>query len=223
MIDLRWSSGESSVWSGDEVDLTAMSSSKGDSSSGEIDLCSRSGESSDWSGDEVDLTAHSRVCSADPCSADPWGWFEEDPLLDEVAVREQPEPPLTPKARVSIAPRAPRKRAAPARARRVKHRDRRTDWLDADWRGVLAYVYIMTNDNNEAYTGSTRSLRNRLKKHNKGRTKSTRRLIQWRFAKTFGPFCNPTAALRFESLVKKARGRGVVPKIAAADAAFRQL
>ena len=214
MIDLCSSSGESSVWSGDEVDLTAI-----------IDICSSSDESADsssaessvWSGDEVDLTAHSRVCSADP-----WGWFDEDPLLDEVAAREQPEPPLTPKARVSIAPRAPRKRAAPARARRVKHRDRRSNWLDADERGVPAYVYILTNDNNEVYTGSTRSLRHRLKKHNEGRTRSTRRSIQWRFAKTFGPFCNPTAASRFESLVKRARGRGVAPKIAAADAAFRQ-
>jgi putative endonuclease len=210
MIDLcsSSSSGESSFWSGDEIDLTAPSIT---------DLCSSSGDSSVWSGDEVDLTSDVET------QADPWGWLDEAPLLDEAAAREKPEPPLTPKARVSVAPSAPRKRAAPARARRVRHRDRRADWLDADKRGVLAYVYIMTNDNNEAYTGSTRSLERRLKKHNEGRTKSTRRLIQWRFAKTFGPFCNPTAALRFESLVKKARGRGVVPKIAAADAAFRQL
>lgn len=147
------------------------------------------------------------------------------PVLEEATVSVQPrehveehaQHTVTPqkKRRASFSPSAPRKN--PPR-RQVKQRDRRIDWFAAKKQGMKSYTYVLTNDDDQVYTGSARDWQGRLQEHNSGGTRSTRRrTLEWRVAAVYGPFCNRTAASRFESFLKRSGGRGPDRKLAAAD------
>lgn len=111
------------------------------------------------------------------------------------------------------------------RKRKRKHKDKRRDW-DAD--GVRfraprpSLVYVLVNSSGRPYVGSTAKCAHQLVlDHNKGSRRSTRGRGPWTMALSIGPFRNPTAASRFETLVKvKGSSKGLDSKFAAAEAAL---
>jgi predicted GIY-YIG superfamily endonuclease len=179
-----------------------------------IDLCS--------SDTTIDL------CSSDDDSVicvEPFG-LEAEKLggeeSEEQELEEQKEETggsVDARAHVSPSKKRPAKTLPRGPKSPTKQRNRRKDWAAVVDDGTRSFVYILTNDKGEAYTGFSKDPQHRLLGHNAGRTPSTRRSIPWRIAEIFGPF-SKTAASRFESLVKNARGPGVPPKRAAARLAL---
>ena len=110
----------------------------------------------------------------------------------------------------------------------AKHKDTNKKWQDpCQWEGIndenVAHVYVLRNDCDQVYTGSSSQKPCvRLSQHNRGAVVSTRRVLEggWRHAVLITGFRSPTAASRFEALVKsKGRAAGVKPKYDAARAA----
>ena len=112
----------------------------------------------------------------------------------------------------------------------AKHKDRTKKWQDSClWEGMndenQAHVYVLQNDCDQVYTGSSSQKPSvRLSQHNQGGVTSTKRKLKggWRHAVLITGFRSPTAASRFEALVKsKGRAAGVKPKLDAAMAAIQ--
>jgi len=79
--------------------------------------------------------------------------------------------------------------------------------------GNFVYVYVLQSkvDPNRFYTGSTVDLRERLKRHNKGKVRHTTRWKPWRI-KTYFAFSDESRAIAFERYLKSSSGRAFVKK-----------
>ena len=123
------------------------------------------------------------------------------------------------------APSTPSKKPPKKNASHATHRK---DWegLPPDVPRRRAYVYVIENLKGSIYTGAHVAKGDAVaeevaRAHNAGLRRSTRRRRPWTVKVLVGPFAARTAALRFERVVKAARG-GPTAKAAAARAALRR-
>ena len=155
---------------------------------------------------------------------------EEDSVVDltlpAAAAAEEPS------SAARAAPSTPsKKKRPPAKKKKVekaKHATHRKDWegLPPDVPRREAYVYVIENLKGSIYTGAHVAKGDAVAEevacaHNAGLRRSTRRRRPWTAKVLVGPFAARTAALRFERVVKVARG-GPTAKAAAARAALRR-
>jgi predicted GIY-YIG superfamily endonuclease len=78
---------------------------------------------------------------------------------------------------------------------------------------AFTYVYILQSeaDPQRFYAGSTNDLRERLKRHNKGRVRHTAKWKPWRL-KTYIAMSDAKRAAAFEDYLKSHSGRAFVRK-----------
>ena len=71
----------------------------------------------------------------------------------------------------------------------------------------MYYVYIIKSEKSgKFYKGITEDLKNRLKEHNSGKTKSTKSGIPWKLI-YYEAFLNKIDALREEKFLKSGKGK----------------
>ena len=71
----------------------------------------------------------------------------------------------------------------------------------------MYYVYVLVSERTgRRYVGSCRDLEDRLRRHNEGRSKSTRHGVPWRLVYR-EVFLTRAAAVRRERYLKNGRGR----------------
>ena len=78
---------------------------------------------------------------------------------------------------------------------------------------VVQYVYILRSESNpdRHYVGTTRDLRERLRRHNSGSVSHTAKYVPWRI-KTYLAFEDTDRAMSFERYLKSASGRAFSSK-----------
>ncbi len=75
----------------------------------------------------------------------------------------------------------------------------------------MCYVYILQNEKGKKYVGSTSNLRRRLKRHNEGAVKSTKKGWPWKVV-YYKAHRSKTLALKTEIFYKTSQGRRQLKK-----------
>lgn len=76
----------------------------------------------------------------------------------------------------------------------------------------MHYVYILKSEiTRKSYTGSTKNLRSRIKKHNSGEVTHTAKYKPWKIQSYFA-FENKDIAIKFEKYLKSNSGRAFASK-----------
>ncbi len=70
----------------------------------------------------------------------------------------------------------------------------------------MHYVYILQNTEGKLYKGYTSDLKKRIKEHNSGKIRSTKKQLPWKLI-YYEAFISKTAARKEELFLKSGKGR----------------